>query len=73
MWLAVAALVMMVVSIALAPRPKMPSNTSSTADQENPTAEAGKTQAVLFGRATFKDPNILYYGEQGVTEKKVSA
>lgn len=69
MWVyAVVALVMMVAAYAFMPRPKVPSSTNGTEDQETPTAEAGKTIPVIFGRVTVKDPNFLYYGENNVTD-----
>lgn len=71
MWKLIAAVVMMVISIIIRPKPKMPSNTANTAEQESPVVEAGKTMPVIFGRVTIKDPNIIWYGEKNVTEKKV--
>lgn len=58
----IVAIVMMIVSYLLMPKPKVESNTAG--DMENPTASAGSPIKVVFGTVTIKDPNILWFGEK---------
>lgn len=58
----IVALVMMVVSYLLMPKPKVESTTAG--DMENPTASAGSPIKVVFGTITIKDPNILWFGDK---------
>lgn len=58
----IVALVMMVVSYLLMPKPKQTPNTVT--DMEDPTASAGTPIKVVFGTITIKDPNILWFGDK---------
>lgn len=68
-WNLVIALVLTVVSILLAPKPKTPKPEPSR-DLESPTGEAGRPIPVVFGTLTVKGLNVLWTGDkQTVTEK----
>lgn len=75
-WAALIALaisvVMMIVSYALAPKPKK-QKPDATKDLENPTAESGRPIPVVFGSITVKSGNVLWYGEKGKHDYQVRA
>ena len=55
------ALVMLVVSYALRPKPQSPS--PATTDQADiPTAEEGKPIPIIFGRVLVSGPNVTWFG-----------
>jgi hypothetical protein len=60
------------VLIVLMPRPKRPKPDAAT-DLENPTAEAGKPEPVVFGTMTVKGLNNLWYGEKTIADRMVKA
>lgn len=66
------AVVMMVASYLLMPKPKQPQS-SSTGDLNKPTADASRPVNVPFGTLTVKSPNCLWYGDIGQRTFEVSA
>ncbi|WOK01463.1 hypothetical protein [Pseudomonas phage UF_RH7] len=62
------AVVMMVASYLLTPRPKTPENKPQVL--EAPTVSAGRAIPVPFGRVRVKSPNVLYFGGQRNEEIK---
>lgn len=70
MWLQlIVAIVMLVVSYLLTPKPKTQRPTFTMQDGDTPTAEAGKPLPVVFGTVTVKSLNVLWYGEKGSYER----
>lgn len=61
-----------VISYLITPRPKAP-KPEAARDLENPTAEAGRPAAVLFGTKTIRDPNIIWYGDKSKVTYKIKA
>ncbi len=61
-----------VLGYLLMPKPKTP-KPEAARDLENPTAEAGRPVAVVFGTLTVTGPNILWYGEKTLKERSVKA
>lgn len=68
----VVALVLMVVSYLLMPKPKQSSNTDA-GSLDDPKASAGSPVKVVFGTVTIKDPNVLWYGDKSTHTFKVKA
>lgn len=68
----VIALVMMVISYLIMPRPKSSSSTD-TNSMDDPKASAGSPIKVIFGTITVKDPNVLWYGDKSTHTYKVKA
>jgi hypothetical protein len=66
------AVVMLVVSYALMPKPKQP-KPEAAKEMDNPTAEAGREIPVLFGELTVKSPNCLWFGDKSMNEYQVKA
>lgn len=58
------AIVLQVVALVLTPKPKGP-RPDAVKDLDSPTAEAGRPMPRLFGTATIKSPNVIWYGEKG--------
>lgn len=61
-----------VISYLLQPKPKV-SKPAAASDLNDPTSEAGREIAVLFGDMTVKSGNILWFGEKFVKQYKVKA
>lgn len=72
MWQLLVMLVMMVVSYALMPKPKV-AKPEPLKDMENPTAEAGRPIPVVFGTVTVSGINVIWFGDKKKVEKKVKA
>lgn len=72
MWMLLVMLVMLIVSYALMPRPKM-AKPEAMKDMENPTAEAGRPVPVIFGTITVAGVNVLWFGDKQRVERKVKA
>lgn len=68
----VVALVLMLVSFLLTPKPKQASNTD-TNSMDDPKASAGSPVKIVFGTVTIKDPNVLWYGDKSTHTFKVKA
>lgn len=66
------AVVMLVVSYAMMPRPKQPKPEAAT-QADNPVAEAGKEMGVLFGTLTIKEANVLDFNDKYVRTYQVKA
>lgn len=66
------ALVLAVASYMLAPKPKQ-STSSMARDLESPTTDAGRPLPVVFGTVIVKSPNVLWYGDKNIHERKVKA
>jgi hypothetical protein len=65
MWWYVAAFVVaLVVSYALAPKPKV--SIPAIGEIKAPTAEEGREIPVLFGTREIKGPNVVWYGDKKV-------
>lgn len=64
------ALVMMIISYVIAPRPKA-RKPEDVKDLENPTAEAGRPVPVVFGTITVKGLNVLWFGDKSKRLYKV--
>lgn len=66
MWVQlIIAIVMLVVSYAIAPRPKQQkTNALKPQDVTTPTVSAGSPIQVVFGRVRVKNPNVLFIGPQ---------
>lgn len=65
MWIQfIIAIVMMVASYMLAPKPKMKTNTLRPQEVMVPTVSAGSPIQVPFGLVTIKNPNVVWYGGQ---------
>ena len=47
---------------ALAPKPPQP-KLPSVSELDVPTAEEGRSIAVLFGTRTIRSPNVVWYGD----------
>lgn len=62
-------IVSVVVSQALAPKPKPP-EPSTLDDFDAPTAEDGRPIPWVFGTAWINGPNVLWYGDLKVTAIK---
>ena len=66
-----------VVSYALAPRPKTPDREAPTPagleDFNVPTAKAGIEIPVLFGTRWLNAPNVVWYGDLKIQAKKEKA
>lgn len=72
-WIQLAiAVVLSVVSYALAPKPSRTASPQSQ-DLRDPTAEAGKPIPVLFGEMMVTSPNVLFYGDVSKNEYEVNA
>lgn len=56
------AVVMLVVSYALRPKPETPKPASLT-DLEVPTADQNRPLPVLFGRKRIRGANVVWYGD----------
>lgn len=67
------AIAMMVLSYVLTPKAKTPRSESTAEDMDDPTCEAGKPIAVIFGTVTIKSPNILWWGDKRMHEYDVKA
>lgn len=65
----IVAIVMSLVSAALAPKPKSAGQQSPQAI-DVPTVDAGRSIPVVFGRVRLKSPNLLWMGGQRTTEIK---
>jgi len=66
------AIVLALVSAALAPKPQGP--VAATEDELGiPNAKAGKPLAVYFGRNLIKSPTWVHYGDLNVKPVKVSS
>lgn len=65
MWVQlVIAIVALIVSYAIAPKPKQNKTTSlKPQDVQAPTVSAGSPIAVTFGRVRVKGPNLVYRGD----------
>lgn len=70
MWQFIAAMVMLVISHLLAPKPKK-AKPPAAQDMEDPKAEAGVPVKVVFGTMTVKGGNILWYGDKQKEELDV--
>lgn len=68
----VVAVVLAIVSYALAPRPKR-SKPPATTDLQDPVAEAGKPIQVVFGTINVKGPNILHTTDKRYRTYEVDA
>ena len=66
------AVVLMVASFLLMPKPKSSSSTD-TQSTDDPKASAGTPVKVVFGTVTIKDPNVLWYGDKSTHTFKVKA
>ncbi len=55
-------IILMVVSYALMPKPKMNNAAAKPAELNVPTVSPGRPMPVLFGRVTLQDPNVLWHG-----------
>lgn len=53
-------------SVALAPKPPTP-DPAALEDFEVPTAEEGRPIPVVFGTVFVSSPNVVWYGDLGVT------
>ncbi len=62
-------IVMLVLSIALSPRPQKP-RAASLDDFELPTAEEGRPIPVVFGSTLITGPNIVWYGDLKIKKIK---
>lgn len=72
-WLSlIIGLVLSVVSMLLAPKPKKVKPPEVT-EMEDPTAEAGRPIPVVFGTLTIKSPNILWFGQKRSREYEIKA
>ncbi len=60
-----------VLSYVLAPKPKSASRPPAVQDLQEPTAEAGLPQPVVFGTKIVKSVNVLWYGEKYVRRHKI--
>lgn len=61
-WVIYALIALIVVSLALAPKPQ--NQPAAAIDQiQAPTAEEGLEIAVLFGTRELKGPNVVWYGD----------
>ena len=65
-------LALQIVAYILMPKPKAP-KPEAAKDLENPSAEAGRPIPVVFGTATVKGVNILWFGEKSIRTYKVKA
>ena len=65
------AVVMMVASYALTPRPK--SAQPAAKQMDSPTADAGKEIGVIFGTVTIKEPNCLGSWDKQIITHQESA
>ena len=68
----VIAIVLMVVSVALTPRPKR-QKPQATRQQDDPTAEAGRPIPVPFGTITINSPNVLDFRDKNKLDFQVPA
>lgn len=66
----IVALVMMIASYLLTPKPKTNSD-SDPGSLDDPQASAGTPVKRVFGTITIKDPNVLWYGEKSTNTFKV--
>lgn len=64
------AVVLMVVSYLIQPKPKGP-KPQAAKDADNPVSEAGKEVPVLFGTVTIKGLNCLDFGEKNIRSYEV--
>lgn len=72
-WLSlIIGLVLSVVSLLLAPKPKKIKPPEVT-DMEDPTAEAGRPIPVVFGTLTIKSANILWFGQKRSRQYEIKA
>jgi preprotein translocase subunit YajC len=71
-WLAalIIAVVVTAVSYVMMPRPKT-GQPQSTQELDEPVASAGKPVTVVFGTATVKELNCLYYGDKSIRTYQV--
>lgn len=58
----VVAIVLAVISYALAPKPPAP-KPAALEDFDVPTAEEGRAIPVLFGEVEIKGANVMWYGD----------
>lgn len=63
---------MMVISYALAPKPKQP-KPEAAKQMDDPVAEAGIERPVLFGTMIMKQLNVLWFGDKRMHEYEVKA
>lgn len=61
-----------VVAYLLMPKPKQP-KPDAAKQSEVPTASAGKPHPVIFGTMIVKEVNVLWYGDQTMTQFEVDA
>jgi preprotein translocase subunit YajC len=66
------AVVMMVVSYVLMPKPKAP-KPEAAKQMDDPIAEAGKERPVIFGTGIVKELNCLWFGDKRMHEYEVKA
>jgi predicted phage tail protein len=66
------AVVMLIVSYVLAPKPKQP-KPASVDDLKEPTAEAGRPVPVVFGTMNVKGLNVLWYGDKSINNRTVKS
>jgi len=71
MWGIIIALVLLVVSFLLMPKPKEQPDTSS--DTTDPTASAGIPIPVVFGSIRIKNVNVLWFGDKHHDQSEVDA
>lgn len=65
-------LVLNIVAYLIMPKPKV-AKPEAAKDLDNPVAEAGKPQPIVFGTLTVKGLNVLWYGDKNMLTKKVRA
>lgn len=65
-------IVTLILSIALAPKPKAPKS-ASIEDFSFPTAEEGRAIPVVFGDIEITGPNVLWYGDLSIVPIKKRA
>lgn len=60
------AIVMMIVSYALTPKPK--SRAPEAGELDVPKMKAGSPIPVIFGTVRIKSPTVVWYGDGGLTK-----
>lgn len=63
------AIIVVILAVALQPKPPVPTP-PSLSDIDVPTAEEGRPIPKVFGRYLVKSPNIVWYGDLGYNEVK---
>jgi hypothetical protein len=63
------AIVMLAISYALRPKPPTP-KPATLSELDIPTAEQGRPVPVVFGTIRVRSPNVIWYGNMGVTKIK---